>query len=125
MTTKRSELSMAVMNLVNSSKNPRKAAKSVASYLIDEHRTKELHSLVRDLEELQYKNDGILEVTATSATPLTPEAKRQIKSLFTAKTIRIHQEINKELRGGVQVRALDKVADFSVQARLRKLRQGA
>lgn len=119
------DLTKAVMNLLEKSGNSKKTARAVASYLVEERQTKDLHNLVRSLEELRFHKDGVLEVTATSATPLSPAAKQQVKSLFTAKTIKIHEEINKELRGGVQVRALDKVGDFSVQARLRKLRQGA
>jgi ATP synthase F1 delta subunit len=124
MASNRKELTEAVLAMSKRESGGR-TAKAVAAYLVDQRRTKELHALTRSLEELQYKQDGILEVAATSATPLSTEAKREITKLFPeAKQVRINESINQELRGGVQVRALDKVADFSVQARLRKLRQG-
>lgn len=124
MATKRKELAEAVLNLVETSKSSQEAAQAVASYLIAERRTKELNSLLRDLEQLRFKRDGALEVTATTAYPLSAEAKQKIRNLFEAKTVTINEEINKETIGGVKVRALDKVADFSVQARLRQLRRG-
>ena len=124
MAVKRSELAEAILAILDKGSSQKKTAQAVASYLIENRRSKELHSLLRDLEEIRYKKDGSLEVTAVSATPLTTEAKQKIKSLFDAQQISIHEEINKEVLGGVKVRALDKVADFSVQARLRKLRQG-
>jgi ATP synthase F1 delta subunit len=99
-------------------------ARDVAGYLIAERRTKELNSLLRDIEDLEYKQDGVLEVTATSARPLSAEAKKKIATLFDAKKVRVHEEINEATLGGVRVRALDKVVDLSVQARLQRLRAG-
>lgn len=125
MAAKRKELAEAVLLLLERDKDSRAAAQAVASYLIAERRTKELNSLLRDLEELRFRRGGILEVTATAARPLSAEAKDKLRNLFEeAKTVIANEEINQEILGGVKVRALDKVADFSVQARLRQLRRG-
>ncbi len=92
--------------------------------MVAERRTKELPALLRMLEEQQLLAKDRLEVTATSAKPLSASTKEAIERLFDAKDVVIHEEINTDVVGGVRVRALDKVADFSVQARLRQLRQG-
>jgi F0F1-type ATP synthase delta subunit len=119
------DLAEAVINLLEKQSNPKKAAKAVASYLVTERRTNELNSLLRRLEELNYEREGQLEVTATAARPLTDSVKREIRQLFDAKRVIVHEEIDENVLGGVKVRALDKAADFSVQARLLRLRRGA
>ena len=125
MAIKRTELAEAILRLKKSSGVERqRLARDVAGYLIAERRTKELNSLLRDIEDLEYKQDGVLEVTATTARPLSAEAKKEIAQLFDAKKVRIHEEINEATLGGVRVRALDKVVDLSVQARLQRLRAG-
>ena len=121
---RRKELVKAAMKLLEEGKNPKQTARAIAAYLIVEKRTSELNSLLRDLEELRFARHDSLEVTATTARTLTEETKQHIGKLFDAKTIKIHEEINQEVLGGVKVRALDKVADFSVQARLQRLRRG-
>jgi ATP synthase F1 delta subunit len=125
MAIKRTELAHAILHLKKSSGVERKRlARDIAGYLIAERRTKELNSLLRDIEDLEYKKDGILEVTAMTARPLSVTTKAQIAKLFDAKQVKIHEEINEETLGGVRVRALDKVVDLSVQARLQRLRKG-
>lgn len=124
MRAKREDIAKAVLKILDESQDSKRAAQAIASYLIAERRTGELDSLLRDLEAHRFDEDGVLEVHATSAFPLSEEVKRQIEELFEAREVVIHEEQNKALLGGVKVRALDKVADFSVQTRLQRLRQG-
>lgn len=125
MTITRTEIASAILQLKQSSGVERsRLARDIAGYLIAERRTKELNSLLRDIEDLEYKKDGTLEVTATTARPLSVTTKAQIAKLFDAKQVNIHEEINPQMLGGVRVRALDKVVDLSVQARLQRLRKG-
>lgn len=118
------QLAEAVIKIVDESKTSKQAARAVAGFLVAERQTKNLHNLLRKLEEIQHAKHDRLEITATSASPLSEVSKRDIRRLFDAKDMIVHEEIDKELLGGVHVRALDKVADFSVQARIRRLRQG-
>lgn len=128
MATKITELAEAILKLIEDNPSPKQAAQAVASYLVAERRTRELSSLLRQLEELRYKKDGTLEVTATTAHPLSEASKDLIKKIFAPKQnsdkIMIHETIDNNALGGVRARALDKVADFSVQARLQRLRNG-
>lgn len=124
MATSRKQLADAVMSVIGKSSDRQQAARAVAGYLVGERRTKELNALLRDLEERQLAADDRLEVTAETTYPLSDAAKLKIRQLFDAKEVIIHEQINPGLVGGVRVRALDKVADFSVQARLRQLRAG-
>lgn len=124
MAAPRKELAEAVIHLLESGRGRKQTVEAVASYLVANRRTKELNALLRDLEELRFKRENTLEVTASVAYPLSAEAKKRIEQLFSDSKVTIHEDINKEMLGGVKVRALDKVADFSVQTRLRKLRAG-
>lgn len=125
MAVKRTEVAQAILALKQSSGIDRKRlARDIAGYLIAERRTRELNSLLRDIEDLEYRKNGVLEITATAARPLSAKAKAEIAKLFDAKQVRLHEEINNETLGGVRVRALDKVVDLSVQARLQRLRKG-
>ena len=124
MATKNKELAEAVLNLIEQSDSSLEAARAIAAYLVAERRTKDLNNLLRQLEELNFNQHGQVEVTATAARPLSAEAKQMIKDIFAAPSVKIHEEIDKNALGGVRVRALDKVADFSVRARLQRLRAG-
>jgi F-type H+-transporting ATPase subunit delta len=119
-----SDIAEAIINMLNQGKSPNKTAQALASYLAAERKTGELNKILRKIEELRYEREGRLEVTATAARPLSESVKREIKQLFDAENVIIHEEIDKEIIGGVKVRALDKVADFSVVARLQRLKQG-
>ncbi len=125
MSSSRKELTTALLKLVEEAKDSQTLAKSVAAFLIAERRTKELDSLLRSIEQARFDKYGSLEVHATSATPLTKEAKNQIKQLFRADKIQIHEDQDPGLLGGVRLRALDKVADLSVSSKLNRLRQGS
>ena len=124
MNASRKQLITALLKLVDESSDRVALANSIAAYLINERRSKELGGLLRTLERTRYENDGILEVHAASATPLSQEAKVLIKQLFKADKVQIHEEHDADLIGGVRLRALDKVADLSISTKLQKLSRG-
>lgn len=123
MKARREDMAKAILKLLKESRSPKAVSRSIATYLIAEKRAGELNSLLRDLESFRFHQDGVMEIHAESAYPLTDDIKDQISQLFAAEKVVIHEEYEKKLLGGVKVRALDRVADFSVQARLRRLRQ--
>lgn len=124
MKTSRKELARSIAKLAENQSDTRRLAQAAAAYLIEHRQTRELDSIMRDVEQLRFDEHGILEVSATSATPLTAENKQAIKNLFEAEQLIIHEQQDKKLLGGVRVRALEKSVDFSVQARLQRLRSG-
>jgi F0F1-type ATP synthase delta subunit len=102
-------------------------AKEIASYLLDQRRTGELESLLRDI--MQYRADhGIVEVIATSAHPLTAEIRtdidRQIRAMYPeAKRIIITAEHDADVVGGVQLQLANQQLDLSVRAKLNRFKQ--
>jgi F0F1-type ATP synthase delta subunit len=112
-----------IASLLKQNKASKEKANSIAAFLIASRATDQLDSIMREVERRRQDQDGVVEVTATTAMPLSVSNQRAIKTLFDAKQIILHQEIDKQIIGGVRVRALLKSADFSVQARLRQLRR--
>ncbi len=121
--TQRSDVTKAVYSLLETTDRAELADK-LAAYLLSVRASKDAGTILRDLESMRLNRDGILEVTATSARPLSPATINSIKALFDAREVIIHQEQDPSLLGGVQVRAHDKKLDFSVRARLQRLRNG-
>jgi F-type H+-transporting ATPase subunit delta len=102
-------------------------SREVAAYLMEENRTDELYSILRDVQEF-WAEAGQLEVIATTARPLTAAAKtdiqKKIKTLHpNAKNIIISEVIDPELVGGVRLNLPGQQLDYSVEAKLNKFKQ--
>ncbi len=123
--TKRKDLAQAVYGLMKSGSGRQELAESVAAYLLDNHSSREIGSLLRDIESVQLKQDDILEAQVTSVRPLSPANKQLIENMFDAKKVIIHQTQDPSLIGGVKVRAHDMQVDYSVRTRLQRLKAGA
>lgn len=102
-------------------------AREIAAYLISQHRTSELDSLVRDI--LQYRADnGIVEVTATSSHPLNESIRKSVKAdimeLYpTAKQIIINEEIDENVMGGIRLSLANQQFDASIRSKLNHFKQ--
>lgn len=102
-------------------------AKEVAAYLLEENRTGELDSLLRDVTH-QRAEAGIIEVTAVSAHELSPtvtsDIKAQVKRLYPdAKQIIVNERVDLDQIGGVRLELPDRQLDLSVRAKLNKFKQ--
>jgi len=102
-------------------------AKEIAAYLISQHRTAELDSLVRDI--LQYRADhGIVEVTAVSSHPLNDSIRTGIKAdineLYpSAKQIIINEELDENVMGGIRLSLANQQFDASIRSKLNHFKQ--
>jgi F0F1-type ATP synthase delta subunit len=102
-------------------------AQEIAAYLLTEHRTSELESLIRDI--MQYRADhGIVEVIATSAHPLTPAISKDIevearRVFVDAKKIIISPVHDETVIGGVKLVLANQQLDLSVQGKLNRFKQ--
>ncbi len=124
MRSKRKQLAEILYDQTKSA-DPKQLADSVAAYLIEERRAKEVNALLRDLEALRLGRDGTLEIDVTSARPLHESTRAAIEALFEAKQVIIHEQHDPSILGGVKVRAHDKQLDYSVRTRLQRLKTGA
>ncbi len=101
-------------------------ARQVANLLLSERRTGELDSILRDVQA-DWTEKGFVEVIVTSAHPLASDIKeeirREIKALYpTAKKVIVTEAHDPDVIGGVRVSLPNRQLDFSVEAKLNKLK---
>jgi len=104
-------------------------SREIAAYLLDESRTGELDSLMRDVVASR-ADEGIVEVTAISAHELSDGVRQDIEKLVReqfkdAKQIIINQRIDVNLIGGVRLELIDRQVDMSIRNKLNRFKERA
>ncbi len=102
-------------------------SKEVAAYLLEERRTNDLDSILRDVQQ-DWANVGYVEVLASSAHPITSDIKAdiasEIKRIYPdAKEVIVTEVHDPEIIGGVQLSLANQQLDMSVEAKLNKFKQ--
>lgn len=103
-------------------KDVRKLAGAIAGYLLEEGRTADLESLIRDI--MQYRMDhGIVEADIVSAHELPDHVMDDVKAILKreyphAKEIDLDTEINPNVIGGVRIELPNEQLDMTVKAKL-------
>lgn len=100
----------------------------VAAFLIDNGKTSDLDSILRDVTEAQAVKKGVVELTARSAFPLDTESKKSIHEVVkgkypSVKEIIIHEVIDKSAIGGVNLEFANANLDLTIRTKLNKLRE--
>jgi len=95
---------------------------SLAHYLVEERRVADLDRILREVSRLRLEESNIIEVTALSRHELSESLKRQIEAIFDSNEVILHEEIDKDLVGGVRIQAQDTLIDLSVRGQLNRLR---
>lgn len=102
-------------------------SREIAAYLLTEGRTGELDSIMRDVMQCRV-DQGVVEVVATDARPVSSRAKQDITNLVRAqfpqaKQIIISEELDPTIIGGVQLELANQQLDLSVRAKLNRFKQ--
>jgi F0F1-type ATP synthase delta subunit len=118
----RQEISQAVLAMLQSGESTDAVASSLAGYLVSERRTRELDTLMRDIEGIRYASDDVLEATVVSARELNSSINQTIKDLLQAKQVHLHHRLSPSVVGGVRVHALDRQLDLTIEAKLKRLK---
>lgn len=119
----RSQITPVLTNLsMKSDTNVQNLAREIAAYLLDENRTGELDSLLRDVIEMRAER-GIVEITAVSAHELSAvvrsDIERQVRDQYPdAKDIIINERIDPTMVGGVRLELIDRQLDLTVRSKL-------
>lgn len=118
----RSQLARIIAARTLQSGTSKQLAKEVAAYMLEENRTGELASLLRDVQA-DWAKDGYVEVIAASARELSPQVMKDIeaearKVYPSAKTIRITPQLQPDLVGGVALTIIDRRLDLTTKAKL-------
>ncbi|MDN5274317.1 MAG: atpH [Candidatus Saccharibacteria bacterium] len=99
----------------------RDVLRSVAAYLVDAKRTRELTLLVRDIEDVLAERGHIVADVA-SAHPLSETLKAEIKKLVGGSTPQLRELVESDLLGGVRVDVPGKRFDGTIRHKLTALR---
>ncbi|MCA9325626.1 F0F1 ATP synthase subunit delta [Candidatus Saccharibacteria bacterium] len=123
----RVKLAQILSERLNEGKGSSRFATEIAAYLLAEGRTKELDSLLRDMQQ-DLADNGRLEVTAVTAFPMSAkalsDAKSTLKKAFPgAKQVIISERIDPDVIGGVKLELANQQLDVSVRSRLNKFIQ--
>ncbi len=105
----------------------KKLGREIAAYLITEHRTNDVDSIVRDVQQY-WADDGSVEVTAISAYDISnkveADIKSEVKKLYPkAKKIIISKQYDPSIIAGVRLELPNQQLDLSVESKLNKFKQ--
>lgn len=124
MKVKNIDIANAVLSLLEAGKSPKVVSRSLAGYLAQEHRTKDLDSILRSLT-IKRENKGIKEITVSGINPLSPKTRDLIEKMFktsSTKKVIINQRIDEELIGGIMIESNEQRLDLSIRSKVNKLR---
>lgn len=97
-------------------------AREIAAYLLEQKRTAELESILRDI--MQYRTDhGVLEAEVVTAHEVQDHVLQEVKQLLhtaypKAKTVHIGKRLDESMVGGVKIDMANQQLDLSVKAKL-------
>ncbi len=117
----RKDLAHAVV-LLSEKTSQKRLGEMLASYLVQNRRSSELDSIMREVMRQREANSGVIEVTATSAFRLNDATKKAISALLGDENTIINEVIDPEMLGGVRLETSEKQLDLTVRNRLNRLK---
>lgn len=117
----RKDVARAVVSL-SEKQSGKRLSEMLASYLVQNRRTGELDSIMREVMRQREAKSGSVEVTATSAFKLNEATKKAISSLLGGDNTIINEVIDPEMLGGVRLETSEKQLDLTVRNRLNRLK---
>jgi len=104
----------------------KKATKELAALLVDQRLHSQVEDILVDISKVYAQVHGIIDAEARTAYPLSDGLKKElierVKQSTGAKTVILHEEIDRNLLGGVIVSAPDMELDLSLKTKLTRLR---
>lgn len=123
----RTKLASQIVNRIELD-GTKELAKKIAAYLIDNAKTGELNSLIRDIIQTRKIKTNIVELTAISAHELERKQIDEITELVkkispNAEKVIVNNQIDSDVIGGVRLEFANHLLDLSASAKLSKLKQ--
>lgn len=103
-------------------RDTRKLAAAVAGYLLEERRTADLESLIRDI--MQYRmGNGVIEANVVSAHELPDVVLRDVKAVLRqqypkVRELHVDVQIDTSVIGGLRIELPNEQLDMTVQSKL-------
>jgi F-type H+-transporting ATPase subunit delta len=117
----RRKIAAHVADSLVSGKKPGDVMRTVAAYLVDTRRTRELELLVRDIETALSER-GITVADVASAHPLSATLKTEVAKMIGGKSVQLRETIDPTLLGGIRIDIPGKRFDGTVRRKLTALR---
>jgi F-type H+-transporting ATPase subunit delta len=95
--------------------------RTVAAYLVDTRRTRELELLVRDIETALSER-GVIVADIASAHPLSAALRQEVAKMVGGKSVQLRETIDPTLLGGIRIDTPGKRFDGTVRRKLTALR---
>ena len=129
MNLSRSQLANVISNHSYSKGVTKPLAKDVAKILLETKKTGSLNSLMRDVER-DWADLGYIDVIARSSYPLSPQVKKDIKSLVMtnypkAKNIKIVEVLDASVIAGVILELPDQQLDLTIATKITEFKNFA
>lgn len=122
MKTPRHLLAQAIAERTLTVRDEKLLAKQIAAYLLEERRTGELESILRDI--MQYRTDhGVLEAEVVTAHDVQSSVLNDVKELLhaaypKADTVHVGTRRDDSVIGGVRVEMANEQLDMTIKAKL-------
>ncbi|RLV85577.1 ATP synthase subunit 5 mitochondrial [Meyerozyma sp. JA9] len=117
-----------VIDTIASSLKLDKTVTNFLTVLSDNNRLSEFKNIYSKFGQLNDAEQGIVEATITSAKPLDSKILRRLQTAITkssfvgdGKTLKVSNEVNPEILGGLVVEVGDKTVDLSISSKVAKL----
>ena len=122
-TVSKKQLADIVVNYIAQGISHEKVTKMLAEYLVAESRTRELDSIMREVNKRRSQK-GVIEATAVSAYPLSANNKQLIKAVFVQNQSKfiLNEVIDPNVVGGVRVETTDQQMDLTIRHKLNQLK---
>lgn len=124
----RSKLVGYIVDSLNGGASGKKLAKEVAAYLIENGKSSELQSVMRDAQELRSQKYGVVELSARSAHAFDDSVQNRIEDIAkrqypgVKKTI-INEVSDESAIGGVNILLPHHSLDITIRSKLNRLRE--
>ncbi len=121
----RNQLARVIADMMKQPASSKSLARQIAAYLVQEHQTKELDLILRDVLTARAR-DGVIEANLTTAFPLSTSVKTEVKQLLkqeypAAKQFVLDEVVEPEMLSGLKVQTADKQLDQTARGKLDKL----
>lgn len=107
----------------------KKAVKELASLLLEQRLHNQAEEIMADIAKEYARVHGIVEAEARTAFPLSTELKKalteRVKQTTGAKSVILHESVDKSLLGGVVVSAPEMELDLSLRSKLNRMQRGS
>ena len=121
----RSDIAKGFMKQADA-KGLKKAINSTAALILEQGLHSQFDQIMDDIAREYAKQKGVVEANVRTAFKLTPDSKvaivKKVQQTTGAKTVKLHETVDRSLLGGIIVTAPDMELDVSLKTKLTKLK---